>query len=742
MGNYFSSLDHDIRHIEEVINYDPLDPEGAVRSVIDRPGLDGFKWKVWWVAASGFFTASYSIFATNVISPALSYVYPECQYGSNTSLVINMATLAGTTVGMIVFGVLADVYGRKSVYGIELCIVVIATIGMTTASTGYAGTMDIYRWIGFWRCLLGFGLGAEYPLSAVISAEWSSTKSRARMMAAVFLMQSVGQVAANGFGLAILVGVSQKMGINPEGNDVETARIIDVSWRIIIGIAALPALVSLFLRRLIPETPLYLAKAGKVAAAAEAAGQIYAPDVSILLNEQDSVMVTESISDQPTQGMRKMRRGWVGTATAYLGGARDYLRQKDRWRALLGVMIAWFLLDIAYYGLGLDSPKTISTIWLSGKPPYSNLTSAGDDCPSTNTSTWKADPSQPGISIYHMLKQDSIRNIETISSDTLLGSVVVLLAIDYLPRVTWMAWTFVALAALFAVNGGTFFVTFETDKHALTITLYVLAQVLFNLGPNTMTFIIPAELFGTEYRAAFYGLAAASGKLGAIFAQLMLILVVFAEHPTGSAENSGDTNTDDNAVWNPSWDKGKFAGLLLGFCPAMLLGAFVTWVWVPEVQFPRGHGYGSDGQHHHRLVSSSYDRDGSGGESGADEDDIDDRSDDGSGNNSDAVEGRESRGSKRCSRATFRELLKLPNRPLEHIEKFPGEGQILGARKNLARLFRRRRTRTKGATRRSSVGEGGGHEDGQLTGGGYGNGGLIENGHDGGGMTEIELRDR
>lgn len=34
-----------------------------------------------------------------------------------------------------------------------------------------------------------------------------------------------------------------------------------------------------------------------------------------------------------------------------------------------------------------------------------------------------------------MLKQDSIRNIETISSGTLLGIVVVLLAIDYLPRV-------------------------------------------------------------------------------------------------------------------------------------------------------------------------------------------------------------------------------------------------------------------------------------------------------------------
>ncbi|CAJ2511456.1 Uu.00g070810.m01.CDS01 [Anthostomella pinea] len=109
-----------------------------------------------------------------------------------------------------------------------------------------------------------------------------------------------------------------------------------------------------------------------------------------------------------------------------------------------------------------------------------------------------------------MLRQDSIRNIVTNSSGALPGSVIILLAINYVPRATWMGWMFVALAGLFAINGGTFFVTFETDKHAFTILLYVLAQVIFNLGPNTMTFILPAELFGTKYRGTFYGLAAAS----------------------------------------------------------------------------------------------------------------------------------------------------------------------------------------------------------------------------------------
>ncbi len=130
-----------------------------VRRVIDRPGLDGFQWRVWLVAGSGFFTTAYSIFSTNVVIPALAYVYPDC--GTNQSLIINLSTLGGTMVGMLLFGFLADRYGRKAVYGAELVIVIVATVGMTTATAGYGGYMNIYGWIGFWRVFLGIGLGAE-----------------------------------------------------------------------------------------------------------------------------------------------------------------------------------------------------------------------------------------------------------------------------------------------------------------------------------------------------------------------------------------------------------------------------------------------------------------------------------------------------------------------------------------------------------------------------------------------------
>ncbi len=69
--------------------------------------------------------------------------------------------------GMVFFGFLADRYGRKAVYGAELVIVIVATIGMTEATAGYGspGYMNIYGWIGFWRVLLGLGLGAEVSTS-------------------------------------------------------------------------------------------------------------------------------------------------------------------------------------------------------------------------------------------------------------------------------------------------------------------------------------------------------------------------------------------------------------------------------------------------------------------------------------------------------------------------------------------------------------------------------------------------
>lgn len=129
----------------------------------------GFNWLVFIVAASGIFTDSYNLFASNVILPALERVYWDGEEHNLTALHFNLATLVASAVGQLVFGYFADRYGRKSLYGIELVIVITSTIGLLQCSTGYSmmnedgstqHTWDIDGWIFFWRIVMGVGIGA------------------------------------------------------------------------------------------------------------------------------------------------------------------------------------------------------------------------------------------------------------------------------------------------------------------------------------------------------------------------------------------------------------------------------------------------------------------------------------------------------------------------------------------------------------------------------------------------------
>jgi nitrate/nitrite transporter NarK len=54
------------------------------------------------------------------------------------------------------------------------------------------------------------------------------------------------------------------------------------------------------------------------------------------------------------------------------------------------------------------------------------------------------------------------------------------------------------------------------DQHLILVWVgFTLFNLFMNMGPNTTTYVLPAELFPTRLRASGHGLAAAAGKLGA-----------------------------------------------------------------------------------------------------------------------------------------------------------------------------------------------------------------------------------
>jgi PHS family inorganic phosphate transporter-like MFS transporter len=115
------------------------------------------------------------------------------------------------------------------------------------------------------------------------------------------------------------------------------------------------------------------------------------------------------------------------------------------------------------------------------------------------------------------------------------GYWVTVATVDTIGRKPIQIMGFVILTILFAVIGFAY--------HRLTegglLALYVLCQFFFNFGPNATTFIVPGECFPTRYRSTSHGLSAASGKIGAIIAQ-----VVF-----GPLRTKGHATADNPSPW-------------------------------------------------------------------------------------------------------------------------------------------------------------------------------------------------
>jgi PHS family inorganic phosphate transporter-like MFS transporter len=55
---------------------------------------------------------------------------------------------------------------------------------------------------------------------------------------------------------------------------------------------------------------------------------------------------------------------------------------------------------------------------------------------------------------------------------------------------------------------------------AAALSVYSLSYFFINFGPNTTTFVVPAEVYPTRYRTTGHGISAAAGKLGAAISTL------------------------------------------------------------------------------------------------------------------------------------------------------------------------------------------------------------------------------
>jgi len=78
---------------------------------------------------------------------------------------LSIVTLGGSMIGQIGFGLGADIWGRRKMYGLELIITISATLGVVMSSNGItdvhskSGSMSVIAWLLVWRFVLGIGIG-------------------------------------------------------------------------------------------------------------------------------------------------------------------------------------------------------------------------------------------------------------------------------------------------------------------------------------------------------------------------------------------------------------------------------------------------------------------------------------------------------------------------------------------------------------------------------------------------------
>lgn len=310
----------------------------GVLSTLDNAKTQSYHFKAIVIAGMGFFTDAYDLFCITAVIKLIGrlYYYDPNSHSpgklpKNVNNAITGVALCGTLAGQLFFGWLGDKLGRKRVYGITL----VTMVGCALASGLSFGSTakSVVASLCFFRFWLGFGIGGDYPLSAVIMSEYANQKTRGAFVAAVFAMQGVGILVAGGVAMLVskLFLFAYPARIFAEDAVQSTQPEADFVWRIVLMFGAFPAALTYYWRMKMPETARYTALVeGDHKKAVEDMAKVLDNDIPL---EESNARV--AATPGPSYGFFSSK----------------FLEKHGL--HLLGTTSTWFLLDIAFYSLQL-----------------------------------------------------------------------------------------------------------------------------------------------------------------------------------------------------------------------------------------------------------------------------------------------------------------------------------------------------------------------------------------------------
>ena len=256
------------------------------------------------IAALGGFLMG---FDASVIAGVVGFI--ELEFSLNKiELGWSVASLAlAATIAMLVAGPMSDRYGRKPI--LRAAAVLFAISALASAFAPSFSALVIARIIG------GLGVGAALIIAPMYIAEIAPAATRGRMVSINQLNIVIG-ISVAFFSNYMILNLSQS-----GAAWTESAMLDSQTWRWMLGIELIPAVLYFFSLRFVPESPRWLAMQGNS-------------------NEAMKVLRLFNGAEQAKTELKLITRSLTAGAEAAAGGFRSLLEPSLRKVMVIGLVVA------------------------------------------------------------------------------------------------------------------------------------------------------------------------------------------------------------------------------------------------------------------------------------------------------------------------------------------------------------------------------------------------------------------
>jgi MFS transporter, putative metabolite transport protein len=301
------------RTVQSYIDQTPAWPDGTPTDFIPMTGM---QWRIWLLASAGKFFEGLVVFMTGV---ALPLIVKDFGLSPVEKGIVGAAPLAGIMVGAIALGGLADIYGRRRMFVVEMVVFALFLTGLTWSPN--------YLWLVVFLFGVGLALGCDYPTAHLVISESIASKDRGKLVLSAFAFQAIGALVGTVVGFLILSNL-------PEIS----------AWRWMYATAIVPGILVVLGRLRISDSGHWLMSQGRKAEA-EA-------EVARLLEREPpypkEVRLADLSASEEAAAARVRRTG----------GWRELFTLPGR-RATILASVPWFLQDLGTYGIGIFTPTIL-----------------------------------------------------------------------------------------------------------------------------------------------------------------------------------------------------------------------------------------------------------------------------------------------------------------------------------------------------------------------------------------------